>query len=230
MNVKFWSLKRRFFALLGVAVASGLAVFFVELASNRSLWDATRAAAPFAGSVIALMSLVVTATGLTANWQRQRREATLKAWSEWSDKNRPARRALTKLIGEEVLTAAEGRALVEKSTLPAGRIRDDQTRQSVHKELVQILGGLERLAVGIEQGIFARDTIRAIGGTVVVRQWDRAYEYVMARRTASDALERQKRAYIALEDLCNLLKREKLQDERRDLDRERLRNLRRTPR
>jgi len=229
---KFWSLAQRFWAIVGVVVVGGAIAVAVRVARNNSLLQAVKTTAPVVGALIALASLLVTITGLAANWRRQKREATLKAWAEWSDNSLPARRALLSSIGRQALTEDVGLALANGTPLPADCPvgLTEQNRSDVRKDMLKVLNGLERLAVGEMVGVYDAVTLRKLGGTIIVRAWQQAEPYVSARRNAKEKAEAQASAFITLESLSKLLETHKFRGDSRNLDSQRLYSLKKARR
>jgi len=215
---RFWRPRTRWLVAGPVALVL-IVVWFLTTRFGFS-GEALVSAAPVAGAVIALISLVATATSLIGNWSRQRREATIKAWNEWSDHNRESRRTITDCFGKPAMSVEQGTSLVEDEILSDELVRG-------RRALVDTLNGLERLAVGVEMGVYDLPTLKRLGGTIIVRQYQRAEAYITARRNASDPLGRQATVYESLEYVCGLLRRGSLLDETRKIDEKRLAYLRR---
>jgi hypothetical protein len=155
--LKSLTLTERFWGIAGLIALVAFATFLVQVLRNQTWSHAVRTAAPVAGVLVALCSLVIAATGLALNWRRQRRESTLNAWTEWSDATRDDRRDLVRLLGRPVLSDAFGTALVNDSPLPPdGPQLDEDQRKDVRSTLIRVLSGLERLAVGVATHYTAR--------------------------------------------------------------------------
>lgn len=216
---RFWRPWIKFLALASVPVTVILVRFVAQLLQDRPFAQAVISSAPLAAVTVALMSFVATAAGLVANWQRQRREATIKAWGDWSNGSAQDRRVLTRAFGAEALTPECGRALVDKINLT------DEDREGA-QALTSVLNGLERISAGVLLGVYDLRTLSMLGGTIMVRQYERAEAYVDARRRSTDHVKRQAKSFESLERVCQLLKRGQLLDEKRKIDQQRLADLR----
>lgn len=227
--MKFWSVRHWAVALAGVVVLVALVYGGVQLANDATLRDAIASTAPIAAVTIALLSVVVTSIGLASNWRRQQRAATLKAWSEWSDKSQPHRRTLSDFYGTHALTREQGTALVlAAEPRPADELTEEiKELRRVLKALVLVSNGLERIAVGVELKVFDLRTLRAVGGTIVVRHFQRTEGYVKARREAANLDVRQEKAYLSLEAISDLLDQQQIREKDRAIDKKRLARLRR---
>ena len=78
-------------------------------------------------------------------------------------------------------------------------------RQNLRHHVSEVLNGLERLATGAILGVYDRRVLKAIGGTIIARHWERLQPYVQERQTSSNKDIRQERAYIQLETLVAIL-------------------------
>lgn len=127
------------------------------------------------------------------------------------------------------LSDSVGRALANNEAIVEGGIdlTDQARRQAAVNDLVLILNGLERIANGVHLGVYDIKAIRALGGTIVVREFERGEAYVTGRREATDEQRRQARAFVALQALVEELRSSSLDEERSKLDRRRLETLRR---
>ncbi len=230
IRLRLWGTFRWLLLSATIVLLTTLSVVLIELHRDQTLVHALKVAAPIGAATAALLSFIATSISLASNWRRQKRAATLAAWTEWSDSTTPARRRLTRALDVYALSDEVGRALAEESPFYGGTIdlRDDAVRGRVTKDLVRVLNGLERLAVGVEMGIYDLDTLRRVGGTIIARQWERGKSYATARRTLADEKRRQERAYLALEGLSTRLESKRLREESLNLDRRRLAILRRS--
>ncbi|MGB3762428.1 MAG: DUF4760 domain-containing protein [Ornithinimicrobium sp.] len=228
-DVRFWSLTRWILVLSGLVIAVACLAVAYRINQDDNFVKSVRASAPVVAALIALLSLVATSVSLSFNWRRQRRESTLAVWIEWSDKNNAARRTATRLLSMQALTAIVGRAIADNAPVVEGDIdlTDPAIRGEAGRAVVSILNGLERIAVGVNLGVFDASTLRELGGTIIVREFERNRAYIDARRTATNELRRQANAFTALESLVNDFNSRRLREERKDLDRRRLTALRR---
>lgn len=87
----------------------------------------------------------------------------------------------------------------------------------MYRSILQVLNGLERLAVGIERNIYDAQTVRELGATIVVKQHAQLENYIYFKQTAADKDKRQQKAYVAL---CRLAS----DFARHDIDQERIAN------
>lgn len=184
--------------------------------------------AAIAGSFSALVaagSLALTASNNSQNWNRQMRLATLQAWTEWSKSTRISRLKIAKLLGTTPLTAEQAKAISKREPFVSdkGPVTAEES-DAIYRAALEVLNGLERLAVGVEQQFYDAQTVRDLGATIIVRQHQMFEQYIVHKRENAGLDHKQMRAYISLSDLVNDFKRH-------DLDQERLWNLsRRRPR
>lgn len=182
--------------------------------------------AAMAGAVVAVVSLVVTASLTGAVGRRQRRQATIDAWADWSDGTAQHRKLFKAHFGLSQLLSHEAAGLFSKTAPPVdfvdrqGHSMSEEEHRTVKHALTMTLNGLERLAAGINCRVYDRDTLSQLGGTICVRHYEQALPYIELLRTTGELERRQERAYRELEELVSGLKLEQL-------DRERLRRLRR---
>jgi len=208
-------------ALIVCVASLILSIVVVALAAIPLTPDvAIRTSLPLVAALIALVSLTSSAIGAAANASRQRREATLKAYSEWSDTTWDTRKKLQMRLGNGVLD--EGLAAEIVGAPRAGRTLPKHERISVASDIATVLNGLERLAVGVELGVYDLVTLRRLAGTIVVRHWQRYESYVMARRKLATATDRQKVVFLSLENVAAELEALHAKEDKRALDEERL--------
>jgi hypothetical protein len=189
--------------------------------------DGAKVWAPVLGASIAVLSLVVAATASVMNWRRQKREASIKAWIDWSDSRFESRKITQKFFGDKPLSAEQGLALVARKGLKNkdGEECDHDTLAQVGNAVVHILNGLERLATGWNLNVYDAKTLRALGGTTIVGMYKQYGKYVWARRTAEDEAERRRNAFVELHRLVRAIQMADLSDTKRELDNERIRHL-----
>lgn len=219
LPIRYWTRRKRTLLLLGVLllVLGGSWLMF-QWASATLL-----SFAPVAAVLVALFSLIVTATGITANWTRGKRQSTIEAWVIWSQGSLPERKVITKYFGTQALSDEQGQALVELKELPEIA---NQDRDRVAECIRNVLNGLERIAVGVEFGVYDLPTLRALGGTTIVRTFERSEAYIKYRRAASDETVRHVKAFVSVEDLVRRLESTSLLERKNNLDKARLEALR----
>ncbi len=223
--------------LLAAAMAAIIALLLrdVDLSPHVAF---AREHAALAGAVIALASLVTVTFATWMNWRATRRQATLEAWTKWSDDTVAERKLISKMLGPRELTSAQAQALAHGSSeLPTRPIRilgvivrrgtapplfTDTERANLVHAAVAVLNGLERLAVGVELGVYRRAVLVDAGGTIIKRTFERFEPYIVLRRTHPEPQRRQEKAYVALEKLA-------MQIRYKEVDAERLESLRRQP-
>lgn len=226
-RIRLWSTTRQA-ATVGLVLLLGTAVvILVQLFRDQSLAEAVSSVVPVVAALIALMSLLATGFASWSNWRRQRRLDTIKAWNEWSDTSREARHRLTTVFGMQSITPEIGRALAEDiSTGTDGTaLSDPQVRRKAVNDLVVVLNGLERLSSGVRLGVYDLEMLRVLGGTIIVRQYERGTAYIEARRTACIEGRRQATAFKELERVANDLRSANLGAAKNDVDRARLDSL-----
>ena len=226
---RFWARRTRALIILAsIGIATG-AWLLAEAFARRSFMDGVVKDAPALAVAVALISFVATAFNLAASWTRTRREATIKVWTEWSDSHYKDRRKVTMVFGEVAMTEAQGQALVNGGILhdAYGVALTDRQKAEAANALVSMLNGLERIAVGVELGVYDLATLSNLGGTIFARTFERARPYIHARREASEITKRQSLAYVSLQNISALLERKRLVHDRREIDRNRLAALQR---
>jgi hypothetical protein len=210
-------------AVVLVALGGGI-VAWIRAAGVDSVVDR----APVVAATVALLSLAVAAASAVATWRRQKREATLKVWAEWSIDSVEARRELSALFGKNNITRDQARSLMVGSPPLMdinGNQLDDVRRREVLHSIVGILNGLERLAVGANLGAFDSATLKALGGTIIVRTFNRLQPYIEERRTTEHEHLRQRTAFVDLQWLVAEIESRNLLARKREVDQERLRRL-----
>lgn len=212
--------RREMYLWIAVAVLATLAsVMGFNMAGGWPLFQAVFTPAvpvmPVVAAGIATVSLFWAAFSTWQGWRRSKRQATIEAWAKWSDSTFEDRKLITKYLGVEAITEAQGKALVHKEELSGNnRVLTTDERNDVANAVVRILNGLERLAVGAEQGVYDRSALEELGATTIIRLYKRFEEYVHARRTEGDRTLRQTRAFITLEKLSGVLQHKKYDLER----------------
>lgn len=172
-------------------------------------------------NVIFITALAGIASVSFAGWSfaRTRRSvqeaASLDAWNLWSDSTRKERILISRTLGMQTVREDQAEAL----TTPGQAVLNKDRVQLQYKEkenlldaVVVVLNGLERIAVGIKFGIYRRDVVAQIGGTIIVRTWERFQPYVERQRNLADLTRRQENAWIQLEELALHIRKKKATD------------------
>lgn len=226
---KFWSPASRAALYIAVTVLGIVVLIGVQGVREDGLVAGLRSAAPGIAVIIALSSLVITTVGLLGNWNRQKRQATLEAWISWSDKSVPLRQAVTKHVGEKTWSSSQGLALASKKKIPkCAALPGSEDYAELGNAVVGILNGLERLAVGVSLGLYDIQMLRSLGGTVIVRNYERFESYIEGRQSKQVGDHQQSRAYTTLPLLVAELQRRsnRAEGKKLDVDVSRLRRLR----
>lgn len=195
--------------LLFLAALAVISVLLLRDVDLGPAWDITKEAAPVAAAAVALLSLMVLALSSWANWRASRHQATLEAWNDWSERSRAARAELTQLIGNGRITAAQGHAIAHTGEVLVDANGNPLTmdqKQTVINSMTQVLNGLERIAAGVEVGIYRRDVLIIVGGTIIKRSYERFEPYIEVRRSMSERDKRQERAFAQLSALVSHVK------------------------
>lgn len=181
---------------IGINSAGG---FTGMLAALNPVAPTLAAGAAIISVLIAALALVVTAYSNYQGWQRQKRQATIEAWTSWSSTTREARLRILGLIGIKSITSEQAQSILKREPFQshAGPVTAKQSEQ-LYRDTVEVLNGLERLAVGIEDDAYDSKTVRNMGATIVVRLHGTFAQYIKLRQTMSDDERKQQRAYIAL--------------------------------
>lgn len=140
---------------------------------------------------------------------RVKRKDTLEAWNKWSDDTRDKRRIVSDVMGIDEISEDQARALTEDYPLhhlKTGEQLSHNERRVQREHVVDILNGLERLAVGVKFEIYDLAVLRQIGATIIVRYFQKFEPYIVARRKKATDKTRQSRAYVELEELVKVIK------------------------
>jgi len=220
-------MKRVAFApALLLLITTGVVFFLSRDASGGSVTPTIAAAA----AVIAVTSVSVTALTSYANWVRGKRQATLAAWSEWVDATQDDRKAISLVIGVNAgLTYDQGKAICNATPFMAGEKQvTEETSKELRRQVRQVLSGLERLAVGVEQMVYDRDVLMELGGTIVVTTYARLKTYIVYTQERPEEDKRRPFAYQALDALVTEVESEEGKARRQLFDASRLRRIRQT--
>lgn len=202
---------------IAVSIAVILAVIVLSLTNDLPKIILTIApGAPVVAATIATLSLALTAWNIYLSSRRRRRQATLEAWIAWSAATVEARMSITRFLGTGVITATQAQELVEKTALHDhnGNVLSSDQRAEVGNATVLVLNGLERLAVGVDLGIYDIKTLSMLGGTIIKRTRDRFAPYIAGRREAKDLDLRQARAFVALDSLAEEMELRRIDENR----------------
>ena len=184
------------------------------------LWVATYA--PVFAVMVALASFVLLALTSWANWRSTRRQATIEAWNAWSEGCTEARRRLSRTLGMRAISPEQARALASQGEALLnleGKPMTQDEKQAVLNDMVEVLNGLERLAVGVRLGLYRREVLVLVGATIIKRTYERFEPYIVFRRTSPDSDKRQERAFNQLDLLVGHIRSS-------EVDSQRLRSLR----
>lgn len=170
---------------------------------------------PVLAAGVATLSLLWAAFSTRQGWRRSKRQATIEAWAKWSEATSKDRILVTKHLGAEAISQDQGKALAHKGTLVGinGEVSSED-RNALANAVVRILNGLERLSVGVEQGVYDGTTVEELGATTIIRQYERFEEYIHARRNEGKQKLRQSRVFVELEALSNSMQGRKHDRER----------------
>lgn len=132
--------------------------------------------------VVSVTSVVVGVAIAMSDRRAKRREATLRAWLEWRDESLENRRVLAKAFSPQ-MTAAQARAL--RLNLPAEGLPEPGTEERLllARAVPETLNGLERIALGIQMGLFDSQALATLGQLIILRHYERCREYVEFVRT-----------------------------------------------
>jgi len=196
-----WSLGKKMLAgVLVLAIIIGVSAYFAKL-TRESIFTAVAAA-------VAVGALFVASYSAYSATVRAKKKDTLEAWNSWSDDYRAARRELTRDLGMGEISDEQAKALVVGDTElknKQGTTLSEEKRKLLDDHVCDMLNGLERLAVGVELGIYDEAVLRLMGGTIIARTYERFEPYIDATRQANSTRKRQSRAYTELTVLYHLI-------------------------
>lgn len=175
---------------------------------------------------VASISLIVASVTTWMGWRRRKRLDTLEAWSKWSDATLETRSIITHNLGLSEITTEQAVALTTLNAAVPGREPGSkltaQQKNETLKAIAVTLNGLERLALGHQCGIYSLEIFRVIGGTIIVRQFERLEPYIKAKREMANKDLRQATAYTSLESF-----KDSVRSRNASLDAARLKQLKR---
>lgn len=203
---------------LGAKILFGVLMFTVPVAvvayfANERDTHSTGAALKIVSAGTALAALFVAAFSAYSGVVRSKKKDTLEAWSKWSDDSRVARTEVSDIFGLEEITVDQAKALAGDFEMKDkdGRGLTIEKRQEMRGYVAHdILNGLERLAVGVELGIYDEKVLRLLGATIIARTWERFEPYVKAKREQGSNKARQSKAYTELHVLYQIMEEPRL--------------------
>ena len=206
--------------IVAVLLGGAVVAFGLEAAKD---WG------PVLAVTVAVLSLMVTASTSAMNWQRQKREATIRAWREYTDSRKEQRKALVDFFGVAPLTVEQAAVLLAEVGDLVDRHGHNATaaqRSQIVEDVLFVLNGLEHLAVGARLGVYETRVFRMLAGTNILTAWARFEPYITATRNSMNAAHRQTTAWVQFESLVREVRREDLAAQERQLDHERVQWLR----
>ncbi|OBG48321.1 hypothetical protein A5670_02965 [Mycolicibacterium fortuitum] len=185
---------------------------------------------------VATLSLVISAISTWFSVVRGRRKDTIEAWAAWSDQHREGRRLLTRLWGEGPLNVEVSAALADDDAELRGgngEVLGAAEASEVRTHVRASLNGLERLATGVGLSVYDQHVLQRIGATIIVRQYQRLEEYIKIIQAGTPREIAQRRAYVQLGTLVELLETpsivSRLTGEPAEYDETRIRDLEEVP-
>lgn len=224
---RLWSTKWKATAgVIALVVIGAVAAYFAK--------ESSEAVFPAVAASVAVGALFVTAYSSYSGSTRAKKKDTLEAWNQWSDGSRAARRRVTRLVGVDEFTEAQGKALATGASQQLsgkdGVILNEEQFNELKDDVHDILNGLERLAVGVELGIYDEAVLMLMGGTIIARLYERFEAYIEALRKSESTKTRQSKALTELTILYHMMEeprlKKTLEGNRREVDKARLKALR----
>ncbi len=227
---RLWALGSKIiFGVLMFAIPVAVVAYFADQRDTGS----TGAALKVISAGTALAALFVAAYTAYSAAVRGKKKDTLEAWSKWSDDSHVARAEVSRVFGLEEITVEQAKALAGEFEMKDkdGRGLTVEKRQEMRRYVAQdILNGLERLAVGVELGIYDEKVLRLLGATIIARTWERFEPYVREKREQGPDKKRQSKAYTELHVLYQIMEEPRLiqtlRGSRKSVDTARLKALR----
>lgn len=221
-----WSTKTKvFWGVVALLIIGGGSAYLAGLRKE--------AVVPAIAATAAIGALFVTAYSAYSTAARARKKDTLEAWREWSVSSRDARRRLTSALGMEDITKEQGKALAVGDELlgSKGETLTGPEYTQIKDDVRSTLNGLERLAVGVELGIYDEAVLRLMGATIIARTYERFEPFIVALRESESTKQRQSKAYTELSILYQMMEQprltEMLQGNQQKVDTARLKALKR---
>lgn len=214
--------QRAIWVTVSVFIAIGAVFLILAVKTNSVLANVTKTIVPLLAFYVSTATLVGATLQYSESSRRQAILLTIDGYSRWSDSTWEARHHLARVLGEEILSDKVARAFADGTKWPKEEvpIASEEERDVIFREMISILNGLERISIAVQRGAYDLDTLHALAGTLIVRQWERYEPYVKARRDARPSLRRQTRTFTNLEALATRLKSRKLKDDKKNVDRE----------
>jgi hypothetical protein len=167
---------------------SAAALWFVFKQTAAAAKSASAAAAQVA---IAASQLHQAQESVHDDHERRCKQATLEAWIMTSDSTKEDRRQLTRAYGLEPLSSQHVQELF-----------NDPTQTDLRLHIRDVLGSFERLAAGVNLGIFDIHVLNAVAGGPILSARRRMYGYIAeVRRTHGPDV------YAQIDTLCADLER-----------------------
>lgn len=163
-------------------------------------------------AVTTIASLTVAAISLLTSSRRQRRLETLKAYAEWSDKTRENFIYLSSRIDLNTgLSDSQVRVILEpdrasKEDLLLICCETPGQAEMVGRSIRSILNALERLSLGVHEGVYDKSTLNYMAGTSMTRRYERFKRYIVAVQRGVHSADDNSNAYKNLEWLVDDLR------------------------
>lgn len=210
----------RLLVALVVVLVLALAIVTVTLTVPGEVFNVVlrflQKVAPIVAATIAALGLALTGFSTYSGVRQRKRQVTLEAFSEWSDATSAARSLFTRAFGEGPISQQQAQALMDGSEfkMADGSIMKPADVVELRRLVVTALNGLERLAAGVFEDVYDLNVIVRLGGTIIIRNWERFESYVDVRRQAPSLKLRQKRAYVEYERLVGEVRERQIDEDR----------------
>ena len=192
----------------------GLASLLVCLIAVDLDWSAILGGARenivFATALIATVSLAFAAWSFGWSKLIERREATLRAWKEFSAGLSQSRIPINRHIPKDRIAPEQASALSTSGLVLVDRHGVQLTpeqKAEVLDSVLRVLNGLEHLAVGVHYSLYRKRILVSIGGTTILACWNRFEPFVRTQRRDVVAKASQRYAWAHLEILKDDIRR-----------------------
>lgn len=164
--------------------------------------------------IVAVLSVGVAAGSALNASRRQRRSDTMEAYSAWSDRSAENFEILRahNCIQQQVLEEALVHCLLRPTDFTYEQRQellnctDENKIRHIRSTLAKTLNGLERIAVGVSDGVYDETTLKRIAGSAIIKTATQYRRYILAARYGAYGTKENPLAFVHLDQLVTELK------------------------